>query len=262
MQDFIEVEEARGRSGLRLVLTRGVPNPWGETVKGIFHMKRIPFAPVSQYPGEPNAALREWTGQTSGPVAVWEDEPPKVSWGPVLHLAERLEREPPLLPVDEENRIAMLGLCEELAGEDGLGWHRRRHSMVAWPTDDRGVGPLPAANVRRIQQKYGHSSAPEVAEASIARMIVIVGAMAARAEAAQARGERYLIGGRLSALDILWAGFCGLFVPIPEAICILPPEIRALYTMEEPRVRAAFTPALLAHRDFMYTHHLEPPTQL
>jgi hypothetical protein len=38
--------------------------------------------------------------------------------------------------------------------------------------------------------------------------------------------------------------------------------VRALYTIGEARIRAAFTPALLEHRDFMYTRHMAPPTRL
>ena len=34
--EYLSVEEAKNRSGLRLVLTRGVPGPWGEAAKAIF----------------------------------------------------------------------------------------------------------------------------------------------------------------------------------------------------------------------------------
>jgi hypothetical protein len=61
-----------------------------------------------------------------GRPAINDAEPVRASWGPILHLAERLERDPPLLPSAQEDRVRMLGLCEELAGEDGLGWNRRR----------------------------------------------------------------------------------------------------------------------------------------
>ena len=35
-----------------------------------------------------------------------------------------------------------------------------------------------------------------------------------------------------------------------------------MYTETEPRVRAALTPELLAHRDFIYADHMTPPTHL
>ena len=33
--DYVEIEDARKLSGLRLVLTPGVPGPWGESAKAL-----------------------------------------------------------------------------------------------------------------------------------------------------------------------------------------------------------------------------------
>ena len=44
MADYLEVADAIGKPGLRLVLTTGVPGPWGESAKGIFDVKGIPYA--------------------------------------------------------------------------------------------------------------------------------------------------------------------------------------------------------------------------
>jgi hypothetical protein len=57
-RDWLSAEQARDVSGLRLVLSIGVPGPWGEAAKGIFHARRIPFARVAQLPGSDNDALR------------------------------------------------------------------------------------------------------------------------------------------------------------------------------------------------------------
>ena len=40
---YIEVEDAIERPGLRLVLTAGVPGPWGESAKGILAVKGIEY---------------------------------------------------------------------------------------------------------------------------------------------------------------------------------------------------------------------------
>ena len=81
---YISVVEARAREGLRLVLTAGVPGPWGEAAKALVNYKEIPWVAVRQGAGGRNADLAEWTGQTSAPVAVYDDLPP------VAHpLAER-----------------------------------------------------------------------------------------------------------------------------------------------------------------------------
>ena len=44
MANYLSVEAAIPLTGLRLVLTRGVPGPWGEAAKAILHVKQIPYA--------------------------------------------------------------------------------------------------------------------------------------------------------------------------------------------------------------------------
>ena len=85
---YIDIDEARGRSGLRLVLTAGVPGPWGEAAKAIFRVKGIPFVPVRQTIGVHDETLLAWTRQTSAPVAMYEDERPRSGWAEILFLAE------------------------------------------------------------------------------------------------------------------------------------------------------------------------------
>jgi glutathione S-transferase len=256
--EYLEVQQARQMPGLRLVLTRNFLNPWGETAKAIFNLKRIPFVAVSQYSGEPNSALREWAGQTSAPAAIYDDEPPRLSWGPVLHLAERLEREPPLLPKDPQARAYVLGLCEELAGEDGLGWNRRLHSL-AQVTDMPEGDRIPDEKMVRLRLKYALRTGSQAVDRAAGRMIEILGLMAKVADAKEAAGHRYLIEDQLTILDVMWAAFSIIMEPPPAPICEVSDELRRLYTASDPQLRAALTPALLAHRDFMFTHYMEPP---
>jgi glutathione S-transferase len=75
----------------------------------------------------------------------------------------------------------------------------------------------------------------------------------------QAAGKRYLVGDRLSALDIYWAASCGLLDPMPAERCPMADAFRGAYGNRDPRIAAALTPALLAHRDFIYDTHLEMP---
>ena len=109
--DYIDVEEAIAKSGLRLVLTEKVPGPWGEASKGILSVRKIPYTPVRQRAGQVDEALRAWTGQISAPVAMYEDERPRSGWAEILLLAERLEPSPRLIPEDPRERAIMLGLC-------------------------------------------------------------------------------------------------------------------------------------------------------
>ena len=39
MPEYTEIEDARGLGGMRLVLTAGVPGPFGEAAKAVFHVK-------------------------------------------------------------------------------------------------------------------------------------------------------------------------------------------------------------------------------
>ena len=84
MAEYISIEEAHRRTGLRLVLTSRVPGPWGEAAKALFHVKNIPYTKVEQRPGKSDAKLRAWTAQTSAPVAVYEDERPRSGWADIL----------------------------------------------------------------------------------------------------------------------------------------------------------------------------------
>src|SRR5262245_14929194 len=123
--EYLSVKEAIGRPGLRLVLTRGVPGPWGELAKAVLHVKRMPYAGVAQEAGADDAALVRWTGAANAPTAVWNDEPARRDRNGILFLAERLAPEPALLPKDPRERALCLGLCDAIAGESGFGWCRR-----------------------------------------------------------------------------------------------------------------------------------------
>ena len=123
--DYVGIDEARAAAGMRLATTRGVPGPWGEAAKGILYVKRLPYLRVAQEAGEPNEQLRSWTGADSAPIMVWNDEPAVFGWSNILLLAERVAPEPPLIPPQESQRVAMFGLLHELCGEDGFGWNRR-----------------------------------------------------------------------------------------------------------------------------------------
>ena len=95
--EYASIEDAKKMSGLRLVLgDYAVPGPWREACKGLFYVKNIPYTPVVAASLDGNdTALREWTAQSSAPVAIWNDEPPRAKWFEQLSLAERLEPNPP-----------------------------------------------------------------------------------------------------------------------------------------------------------------------
>jgi glutathione S-transferase len=254
-EDWIDVATARALSGLRLVLTAGVPGPWGESAKGIFHVKGIACARVAQAPGGDNDALRAWTGRDDAPIAVWNDERPRDNWIDIAMLAERIAPEPRLIPDDVDARARVFGLGRELCGELGLGWCRRLmlvHQLKQAAPD--------LAVTSYLASRYGYDA--RLAEAAPARVAGILRAFAAQLAAQRAAGRRYLVGDSLSALDIWWAAFAAMIEPLPHELCAMRPDTRMAYVARDPVVLEAADPALLEHRDFVYHRHLELPVRL
>ena len=125
MAEWLSVAEGRSLDGLRLVLTAGVPGPWGEAAKAIFHVKGLDCPRIAQFGGQPNTELVAWTGEKNAPQALFNDEPVRTDWISIIRLGERLAADPPLIPKKPEQRALMFGLLHELAGEGGFGWLRR-----------------------------------------------------------------------------------------------------------------------------------------
>lgn len=256
MADVLSIADAKSSGGLRLVLTGGVPGPWGEAAKGLFHAKGIPFARVGQEPGATNDELVAWTGHDNAPIAVYEDEPARASWSEIVLLAERLAPEPALLPRDPAERAIMFGLSHDLCGEWGFGWVRRLmllHNVLSLPE----VPPAIRPSVERLAGKYGYSTA--AAEAAPIRAAEILRLLSARLEAQRNCGSRYLVGDQLSAVDIHWAAFAAMVEPLPEEYCAMGEGMRQQYRIHDAVLREAVAPILLEHRDAIYREHMEFP---
>jgi glutathione S-transferase len=256
---YIEVDEARGMSGLRVVLTPSVPGPWTEAAKGILHVKKIPYVKVRQELGGPNLPLIEWTKQATAPVFIYNDERPRSIWIDQLYLAERLAPEPALIPAAQADRTLMFGLSNELCGENGFGWQRRL-MMIHAALINPEIPDASKQGTRALGAKYGY--APELAGAAAPRVAEILTALDRQLSAQRRHGARFLIGDRLSALDIYWAAFAALVKPLPEDVCEIHPAFRRMYDCGNPVVIAASTPQLLAHRDFIYKEYLELPLDM
>lgn len=245
--EYIEVEDAIGRPGLRLVLTAGVPGPWGEAAKAIFEIKKIDYTPVRQRAGQIDEALRRWTGQTSAPVAMYESERARSGWAEILMLAERLEPSPRLIPEDPRERAMMLGLCFEICGEEGLGWSRR---VAMFPPEESPRDSMP--------WKYGAGLGKQVQAAALERVGAILRLLAEQLEMQRAAGSRFLIGKQLSALDIYWATFSNLILPLAPEHSPMPDFLRGIYTLEQNETTRV-DPALIEHRDFVFEEFLRLP---
>lgn len=257
--EYVSVEQARNMSGLRLVLSPGVPGPWSEAAKGICYVKKLSYTPARQEIGGENRALREWTAQTTAPVAAWNDEPPRSTWIEQLFLFERLAPDPPLIPANLADRVLMFGYSNELCGENGFGWSKRL--MLIHPTlTNPHASEQSRALSSYLGKKYGYD--PAKAEAAPARCAEILRALGARLEQQRAQGSRFFIGTQLSALDIYWAAFAALIEPLPHELCPMPQAFCKMYTNTDPVVQAAVAPILMEHRDFIYHTYLQLPVDL
>jgi glutathione S-transferase len=253
--EYVSVDEAIARRGLRMVVVGGVPSPWGEAAKGILHIKGIDWVAVRlAYDSEP---LRAWAGQRSGPVAVYDDERPRAGWAEILLLAERLAPMPSLLPQDAGERALAFGLAHEICGEDGLGWARRLQLIHAGLQGAGGFAPRAATY---LAKKYGYS--PEAGAAAGARVSALLGMLAARLRAQRAAGSRFYVGNALSMVDIYSATFLALVKPLPEAECAMDAGTRAALETLDAATAAALDPMLLEHREMMYKERLELPLSL
>ncbi len=250
--DYISVAEARERDGLRLVLSAGVPGPWGEAAKALVNHKGIPWVAVHQQGGGENADLAEWTGQTSAPVAVYEDLPPACHWLDLLMLLERIQPEPPLLPRDPAGRADAIGLSALIAGAEGYGWQRRLGML----------GPMlrmaePPELALGMAHKYGYSEAAEALAAQRMREIcACLDDVLARQAGA---GSDYFVGDAVSAPDFYWASFLGMTMPLPDEYNPMPEYIRSVYQCRDEVVLSCITRRLVEHRDRMYDRHITLP---
>ena len=260
MSEILSVAEARNHKGVRLVLTASAPGPWGEAIKGMLHVKQIPYVRVRQNAGTTDPELVEWTGFRNAPQLINEDEIPMHAWADLIQFVERRAKFPALIPEDPQLRVHMFGLIHELAGDDGLAWNRRL--LLFKPVMDLlKEGPNPAfETVATLAEHYRYSE--EAAARSSEKTAEILRLLTAQLQEQQASGSRYMVGDRLSALDIYWAAFCAIVHPLPDELCPMPDYLRQSYANVDETVRRAIDPALLAHRDFIYETHLELPVDL
>ncbi len=247
--NYVEVEEAIGLPGLRLVLTAGVPGPWSESAKYILHVKRIPYTAVRQTAGTESEALKRWTGLSNAPIAMLDGEAPRSGWAEILALAERLAPKPALTPADPEQRVRMFGLANEICGEGGFGWQRRLMLIAALGTGNDIT--------RTLARRYGYHDAATAAAPGRAAEILLLLAKQLRAQ--RALGSPYFVGEHLSAVDLYWAAFALMVEPLGDDHCKLHPRLRESYALRDPAVRAAADGILLEHRDFIYRTHLALP---
>lgn len=257
MSEFLNVAEARVHDGVRLVLTAGAPGPWGEAIKGMLHVKQIPYVRVRQEAGAENPELVAWTGIRNAPQIIARDDKPLHAWADLIQFAERYAPTPSLIPQDPNDRVRMFGLIRELAGGAGYAWNRRL--LMFKPIMDLvEQSPNPAfASVQLMAAEYGYEDeAAERASVNVAEVLTLLSEQLRMQREAQ---SRFMIGDQLSALDIYWAAFAAMVSPLPEERCPMPDYLRQSYATIDDTIAAAAAPSLFEHRDFIYETFLELP---
>jgi glutathione S-transferase len=258
MSRFISIAEARESSGLRMACLRGVPSPWTEAAKGIFHIKALDCQYAAQKGDDEPEAIAAWAGNSSVPVVAYENEPLRTGWAEILLLAERLAPEPRLIPEDEAGRALMFGLSHEICGEMGFGWCLRLHAVQQSLSHDPAAGVakgFPPEVSASLASKYGFN--PHDVAIAKSRAISIAALLDERLAT-----NRYLLGGELTALDVYWATFANMLTPLPEEQLPAAPMIRDIYTNTDPELDAAMTSRLRDHQRLVYEQYLELPVPL
>ena len=246
--EYIEPVVAREMDGLRLALTAHAPAPYSLSARAILDHHGVPYVPVLQVGGGGNEDLVAWTGHRNAPVAVYNDEAPRVGWLEILHLAERLGSGPSLIPADIDDRMLMVALSNELIGENGFIWNLRLVML--------GLGgPERAARERQrnpMYDQYGYSE--EAAARGIDRARAVVDRLTAQLLAQREAGRRYIVGDALSAVDIYWVYFSQAVGTFPAAVCPMPEGMRTVYDAVG-KLLGDRDPILVEQRDHVLAEH-------
>lgn len=245
--NYVGAAEARELGGLRLVLTQGIPAPWGMAARVLYEVKKIPFTAVVQAAGGENEELVAWTGHNSAPVAMYDDERPRALWSEQLMLAERLAPEPALVPADQELRAKMMAICHEICAEDGLGWNLR--NLIFEAARESGQ------TMPHLVRKYGSGTTGDYCKQRINQ---ILGWLGSKLAAQKTRGSGFLVGDSLSAADIYWTAFSNLMSPMASDIVEVPEYYQGFGV---PCMAAVEVPmdALFEHRNRIARDYFDTP---
>lgn len=254
MSRYVSITQARTAAGLRMACLRGVPSPWTEAARGIFHVKGLACQYAAQTKEDPDGALVAWAGEVGIPVVAYENEKLRTGWAEILLLAERLKPEPALIPAQASDRALFFGLAHEICGEMGFGWAYRL-LMIQQSLGHGGETGFPSNVGNYLAGKYGFN--PTHTRVAKARVLDLL-----RMFSERIAGQRYLFGDSLTALDIYWATFANLILPLPEAELPAAPMIRAAYTCHDADILGAVSQDLCALQRRVYETDLELPVPL
>jgi glutathione S-transferase len=249
---YEEVNHVIEAEGLRLVLLRGFPSPWGQAAKAMMEFKGLEFTAGALEAGGENTAVVTWSGVNSAPIVAWNEEPPLNRWDDILMLLERLAPERPLIPKEPSERAQLFGLSYLICGQLGFGWNRRLDGVHKQVQSGQPAGWL--------GEKYGYNETD--GELAAHRAVDFLNYLTDILKAQQQRGSRYILGDSVTAVDFYWAAFSNLAVIQPPEECPLDPAIRPMFENVTPSVAAAVDPILIEHRNFIMQSYFKIPMEL
>ena len=256
--EFISLEKAATmKEGTRITFIPGIQAIYAEALKNICYVKKIkitrvlhPFMGIDKKTGKDRQAkLYELTSQTSLPTMFHDEERPRNVWIEQLALAEKIGSSDSinLIPDNFRDRSDMIGLCAIVLGEDGFVWNM---SILS-------DGPL--------ARKYGFSDDASCKAPS--KMAEIVSVIDRQLEKQKEKDSKYLIGDKISAIDIYWSTIS--MTILPASLEIMPRTKQnegMLFFFEAnskiPEIKEVLTDRILSHRDYILKTYCETPAVL
>jgi glutathione S-transferase len=255
--EYVDVATARSASGVRIVVSGVVPSPWSEAAKGLFRIANIPVLAVRL--GRDAAEITAWTGVDNVPVVFHGAEPVRTGWAAITALAARLAGPGVVIPEDLTARVDAMGLLNEIAGEDGLGWNARL-AMIDTSITSEGKRGFPLPIGKYLARRYGYT--PDALPRARVRLEHQLHALRDRLRVQQALGHDYLGGARVSALDVYLATFLTVLSELTPEDCAFEPVLRQAFHCAHEAFGALVPGELWAHRTRMFQRHLAWPIAL
>jgi glutathione S-transferase len=256
--EFISLEEAaKMKEGTRITFVPGLQAIYAEALKNICYVKNIkiirvlhPFMGKDKKTGKDRQAdLYSLTSQTSLPTMLHNEERPRNVWIEQLALAEEIgsSNRVNLIPDNFQERVDMFGLCAVILGEDGLVWNMRILSD----------SPL--------ARKYGYSD--DASSNAPIKMAEIIKLIDSQLKIQEEQGSKYLIGDKISAVDIYWSTIS--MTILPASLEIMPKTKQnegMLFFFEAnskiPEIKEVLSDRILSHRDYILKTYCEVPAVL
>ena len=144
--------------------------------------------------------------------------------------------------------MMMVGLANELIGENGFIWNLRLVML--------GLGGPERVAKERVRNpmydQYGYSEA--AAAVAVERAKAVMERLTFQLIAQRKAGSPYIVGEALSAADIYWVYFSQAVGTFPEARCPMPAGMRKAYEIVGSLL-GDLDPMLVEQRDWVLAEH-------